>query len=119
MEEALLEHLLVGDPDAEFDDVKMSGAEVAGAARGKVEVGVVGKNASLLEALNGIDNFDAHGWMGPKDPKGGFSDCMVILQMGATGFERVAPTETGTLDCDPSYVIKVTLDPVAEAAKIQ
>ena len=29
----------------------------------------------------GIDSFDANGWMGAKDPKGGFSDCMVIMQM--------------------------------------
>jgi hypothetical protein len=57
--------------------------------------------------------------MGAKDPKGGFSDCMVILQMGADGWERAKPTEVGTLDCDPSYVAKITLDPVVEAAKIQ
>jgi len=75
--------------------------------------------ASLIEALNAIDSFDAHGWMGAKDPKGGFSDCMVILQMGADGWERAKPTEVGTLDCDPSYVAKITLDPVVEAAKIQ
>ena len=75
--------------------------------------------ASLLTALNGIDSFDANGWMGPKDPKGGFSDCMVILQMQGGKFVRVAPTQEGTLDCNPSYVTKVTLDPVAEAAKIQ
>ena len=37
--------------------------------------------ASLLAALNGIDVFDANGWMGAKDPKGGFSDCMVIMQV--------------------------------------
>jgi hypothetical protein len=75
--------------------------------------------AKVLEVLNGIDEFDANGWMGPKDPKEGFSDCMVIMQMGADGFERLVPEEVGTLDCDPSYVTKVTLDPVAEAAKIQ
>jgi ABC-type branched-subunit amino acid transport system substrate-binding protein len=75
--------------------------------------------ASLLAALNEIDSFDAHGWMGAKDPKGGFSDCMMILQATATGWERIQPTEVGTLDCDPSYITKVTLDPVAEAAKIQ
>jgi hypothetical protein len=75
--------------------------------------------AKLLEVLNGIDEFDANGWMGPKDPKEGFSDCMVIMQMGASGFERLVPEEVGTLDCDPSYITTVTLDPVAEAAKIQ
>ena len=56
--------------------------------------------ASVLTALDGITSFDANGWMGAKNPKGGFSDCMVILQMGAAGFERVQPTEKGKLDCN-------------------
>ncbi len=75
--------------------------------------------AKLLEALNGINSFDANGWMGAKDPKGGFSDCMVVLKVGANGFERQTPSEKGTLDCNPSYITKVTLDPAAEAQKIQ
>jgi hypothetical protein len=75
--------------------------------------------ASLIEALNGIDSFDAGGWMGPKDPKSGFSDCMVIMQMGADGFERVFPEEEGTLECNPDGVVEVTLDPAVEAEKIQ
>jgi hypothetical protein len=75
--------------------------------------------AKLLEVLNGIDSFDANGWMGAKDPKGGFSDCMVILQMGANGFERIKPEQAGTLDCNPSYLTRVTLDPVVAAQTIQ
>ncbi len=75
--------------------------------------------ASLLTALNGIDSFDANGWMGAKDPKGGFSDCMVIMQIKSGAFERIQPSETGKLDCSPSYITKVTLDPVVEAQSIQ
>jgi hypothetical protein len=75
--------------------------------------------AKLLEVLNGIDSFDANGWMGAKDPKGGFSDCQVVLKMGAGGFERVEPTEKGQLDCNPDYVTTVHIDPAVEAAKIQ
>jgi hypothetical protein len=75
--------------------------------------------AKLLEVLNGIDSFDANGWMGPKDPKGGFSDCQVILKTTADGFERVWPEEEGTLDCDPSYLTTVNIDPAVEATKIQ
>ncbi len=75
--------------------------------------------ASVLEALNGITSFDANGWMGAKNPKGGFSDCQVILQMGANGFERVKPTEKGQLDCNPDYITTVNLDPAVEAQKIQ
>jgi hypothetical protein len=75
--------------------------------------------AKMLEVLNSIDEFDANGWMGPKDPKGGFSDCMAILKMGPDGFERVTPSEEGTLDCNPDYITTVTLDPAVEAQKIQ
>jgi len=74
--------------------------------------------ANLLEALGAIDSFDAHGWMGAKDPKGGFSDCMVVLQEQAGSFQRAVPAEKGTLDCDPSYLTTVDLDPAVEAAKI-
>jgi ABC-type branched-subunit amino acid transport system substrate-binding protein len=75
--------------------------------------------AKLLETLNGIDSFDAGGWMGAKDPKGGFSDCMVIMQMGADGFERVFPEEPGTLECNPDAVTTVRLDPAVAAGTIQ
>ena len=41
---------------------------------------------------------------GPESPKGGFSDCMVMIKIGGAGFERVFPTEPGTLSCDPDYL---------------
>jgi len=78
--------------------------------------------ASLLEALNSIDSFDANGWMGPKDPKGGAkgtSDCQVILTINGGEFERVFPTEKGTFDCDAGYVATVNIDPAVESAKVQ
>jgi hypothetical protein len=75
--------------------------------------------AKMLEVLNGIDSFDANGWMGAKDPKGGFSDCMVVMKMGPSGFERVTPSEKGTMDCKPDSITTVTLDPAVEAQKIQ
>jgi hypothetical protein len=75
--------------------------------------------AAVLDALSKITSFDANGWMGPKNPKGGFSDCQVILKMGADGFERVQPTEVGTLDCNPEYLTTINLDPAVEAQKIQ
>jgi ABC-type branched-subunit amino acid transport system substrate-binding protein len=75
--------------------------------------------ASLLEALNGIDSFDAHGWMGAKSPKGGFSDCMVIVKVENGEFVRATPAEKGTLDCNPEYLTTVNIDPAVEAAKIQ
>ena len=57
--------------------------------------------------------------MGAKNPKSGFSDCMVMLQMKDGSFQRVQPTEKGTLDCKESYITTVQLDPVVEAQKIQ
>ena len=70
-------------------------------------------------ALSDITSFDANGWMGAKNPKGGFSDCMVMLQVKNGGFVRVQPTEAGKLDCNPDYLTTVTIDPVVEAQKIQ
>jgi len=78
--------------------------------------------ANLLEALSGITSFDANGWIGPKNPKGGpegTSDCTIWMKMEGGEFVRVAPEEKGTFDCNPEYVKQVELDPVAEAAKIQ
>ena len=75
--------------------------------------------AKMLEVLNGITSFDANGWMGAKNPKGGFSDCMVMLQLKGSAFERVQPTEKGKLDCSPAYLTTVNLDPAVEASKIQ
>ena len=75
--------------------------------------------ASILEALSGITSFDANGWMGAKNPKGGFSDCMVVTQVENGEFVRVQPTEKGTLDCNPDYLTTVNADPTVEAQKIQ
>jgi hypothetical protein len=75
--------------------------------------------AKLLEVLNGITSFDAHGWMGPKNPKGGQSDCIVMMRFTGSRFERVSPEAPGTFDCDPSYVGSVTLDPAEKVALIK
>jgi ABC-type branched-subunit amino acid transport system substrate-binding protein len=75
--------------------------------------------ANLLTALSGITSFDANGWMGAKNPKGGFSDCMVIMQVNGGAFERVEPAEKGKLTCSPDNLKTVNIDPVVEAAKVQ
>jgi len=78
--------------------------------------------ASLIAALNSIDSFDANGWMGPKDPKGGVngtSNCMVILTSKDGEFQRTYPTEKGTFDCNPAYLRTVNIDPAIESAKVQ
>jgi ABC-type branched-subunit amino acid transport system substrate-binding protein len=78
--------------------------------------------ANLLEALSGITSFDANGWIGAMNPKGGVggtSDCTIWMEMQGGEFVRVKPTEKGTFDCDPGNVLEVELDPATEAAKIQ
>ena len=73
----------------------------------------------MLEVLNGFGDFDANGWMGPKSLKGGFSDCQVIMQLQGSEWVRMLPTEKGELDCSSDYLKTLTLDPAAEAEKIQ
>jgi ABC-type branched-subunit amino acid transport system substrate-binding protein len=75
--------------------------------------------ASILEALSGITSFDANGWMGERDPKGGLSDCLVMMQMKDGAFVRMVPEDKGKLDCNPDYLVTVELDPTVEASKIQ
>jgi len=111
----------VGTPDSFGAQAWMAAVLLQDAVTGIVEKD--GPNAitraSLLEALNGITSFDAHGWMGAKNPKGGFSDCMVMLQVEGGEFVRKFPAEKGTLDCNPQYLTKVNIDPAVEAQKIQ
>ena len=75
--------------------------------------------AKIIDALDNFGPFDANGWMGPKNPKGGFSDCMIMMTIKGGTFERVFPDGAGTLSCDPKYLTKVTLDPLAATANIQ
>ncbi len=73
--------------------------------------------ASLLDALDGIHDFTANGWMGAKDLKG-TSNCFVLLQVKDGAFERVFPEERGTLDCDPANLATVEIDPAVAATTI-
>jgi ABC-type branched-subunit amino acid transport system substrate-binding protein len=77
--------------------------------------------ASLMQALNGMTDFTAGGWIGKKSLHGAgtFSPCFVILQVQNGKFVRVYPTQPGTMDCNPSNVVNPTVDPVAEAAKLK
>ena len=78
--------------------------------------------ANLLEALSGITSFDANGWIGPKNPKGGpngVSPCIARMQMQGGAFVRTEPDQKGKLDCNPDYLVTVNIDPAVEAAKIQ
>jgi hypothetical protein len=76
--------------------------------------------AKILEVLNAKDDFTASGWMGDKGKDlSGMSSCMVILQIEGGEFVRRFPEEEGTLDCDDSNIVEVTLDPAVAAATIK
>lgn len=74
--------------------------------------------ANILKGLASTKDFTANGWAGKKDLKG-FGPCFLIIKFTGGKWTRVYPTKVGTFDCTDSNVIKVTLDPVAEAAKIK
>jgi ABC-type branched-subunit amino acid transport system substrate-binding protein len=74
--------------------------------------------ASILDALKNMKNFTDNGFMGEKDLRGA-SPCYVLMQIQSGKFVRVFPTKRGTLDCSPSNLATVTLDPAVEAAKIK
>jgi len=75
--------------------------------------------AAVLAALKGLNNFTADGWLGtvPKALQGPvqFSPCYMIMKVQGGKFVRVYPTKPGTLDCTPSNVTTINIDPIAEA----
>jgi len=77
--------------------------------------------ASLMQALRGLTNFTANGWMGTKSLQGAnaISPCFMIMQVQNGKYVRVYPTKPGTMDCNPSNLTTVTIDPVAAAAALK
>jgi hypothetical protein len=61
--------------------------------------------AAILEEMAKITDFDSNGWIGSVDfSKKEISTCFVILQLNGGVYERVFPTEPGTLDCTETNV---------------
>ena len=77
--------------------------------------------ANLMQALKGMKNFSANGWLGPKSLQGpgSISPCFLIMQVRGGKFVRVYPTKPGTMDCSPSNLMTVSIDPVTAAAKLK
>jgi ABC-type branched-subunit amino acid transport system substrate-binding protein len=73
--------------------------------------------AKILEGFEGLTAFTADGWAGVRSLRG-VSSCYVLVQVKDGAFTRAWPEEPGTLDCDESNLISVSVDPVAEAAKL-
>jgi ABC-type branched-subunit amino acid transport system substrate-binding protein len=76
--------------------------------------------AKILETLKATDDFTADGWMGDKGKDlRGFSSCFLVMQVQGGKFVRQFPKEKGTLQCDDSNFVPVTLDPAKEAESIK
>jgi ABC-type branched-subunit amino acid transport system substrate-binding protein len=71
--------------------------------------------AKILETLEGMDTFDANGWLAPK-PVRGVGNCGLVMVIEDGEFRRVHPTEPGTFDCTPEDLVTISIDPAAAAA---
>lgn len=107
----------------DFPDSWSAGAWTAGRAFERAVNAIVeadGPNAitrtSVLEAMRAITDFDNNGWYGTFDFADGSSigPCFVLLQLTGGEYQRVHPTEAGTLDCSPENLVPWSGDPAAE-----
>jgi hypothetical protein len=73
--------------------------------------------ANILEALDGMDTFDAHGWLAPK-PVRGVGSCGLVMRFEGGEFRRVFPTGAGTFECTPEDLVTFRIDPSAAAADL-
>jgi len=73
--------------------------------------------SAIIETMKTM-SFDADGWIGKRSAAKVFSDCFAVMQFKDGKFQRAAG-KPGTLDCNPNYVVTVTLDPQVEAAKVK
>jgi Periplasmic binding protein len=71
--------------------------------------------AAILAEMAKITDFNSNGWIGSVDfSKKEIASCFVIMQLNGGNFERVFPTEVGTLDCDQANLVEWTGDSMAE-----
>jgi Periplasmic binding protein len=71
--------------------------------------------ASVLSEMGKITKFTGNGWLGEIDlSQKGYSKCFVIVQLKGGKYERVFPTEVGTLDCTETNVVTWSGDALAE-----
>lgn len=73
--------------------------------------------ACTLDNLKNTHSWTGHGLHADGDPGGNHPpSCNIVLQLEGTKYVRVAPTERGTFECDPSWVAPVTKAPAVVAA---
>ena len=75
--------------------------------------------AKIIDALDNFGPFDANGWMGAKNPKGGFSDCMIMMTIKGGTLRAGLPRRSGHVVVRSEVPHQVTLDPLAATSNIQ
>jgi ABC-type branched-subunit amino acid transport system substrate-binding protein len=70
--------------------------------------------ANLIAAFDAMEDFSADGWAGPRSLRG-ISACYVLMQLEGSEFVRVHPEERGTMDCEDTNLVELTVEPTAAA----
>ena len=104
-------------------DISLLGAQATSSfllwATAASECGAELTRACTLENLKNVHTWTGHGLHAETDPGGNHPpSCNIVLHLKGDTYERVAPTERGTFECDPSWIGKVTGTASLEAAKL-
>jgi hypothetical protein len=102
-------------------DISLLGAQATSSfllwATAASDCGAELTRACTLENLKNTSSWTGHGLHAETDPGGNHPPaCNVLLHLEGSEYTRVAPTERGTFECDPSWVAAVTGVPALEAA---
>ncbi|MEO6123847.1 MAG: ABC transporter substrate-binding protein [Ilumatobacteraceae bacterium] len=104
-------------------DISLLGAQATSSfllwAQAASDCGAALTRACTLDNLKNTHNWTGHGLHAETDPGGNHPpSCNLLLHLTGTEYVRVAPTERGTFECDPTWVAKVEGVPALAAAKL-
>ena len=75
--------------------------------------------ACTLTNLKDTHSWTGHGLHAEADPGGNHSgSCTMLLKLEGTEYVRVAPTDRGTFECDPSSIVPITSTAALAAAML-
>ena len=70
----------------------------------------------VLDNIGALENWNAGGLQVPTVPSGNDTPvCGLLIEMEGTGYQRVAPSEPGTFECESSWRVTVATDAVEAA----
>ncbi len=104
-------------------DIAQLGAEGASSfllwANAAQKCGAQLTRACTLTNLSQVHKWTGQGLQSPTDPGGNHpTDCNMIVRIQGTKYVRVTPTEIGTFECDPSWIVKISGTKALDAAKL-